>query len=80
MDANDLRGQVLFGCLHPEDAAQFYQTWNAARFVKGRFEVEARIHAANGTYRWFLIRSNPQLPATGDVKCWYGVHIDVEDQ
>ena len=80
MDTGDLRGQVLFSCLHPEDTALFYQSWSAARLVKEKFEVEARVRASNGAYRWFLIRSNPQLSANGEVKCWYGVHIDVEDQ
>ena len=80
MDTNDLRGEVLFSCFHPEDAAQFYKSWNAARLVNGKFEVEARVLGANGKYRWFLIRSNPQLTTNGEVSCWYGVHIDLENQ
>ncbi len=80
MDTNDLRGQVLFNCFHPEDATQFYQSWSAARIANKTFEVQARVVGANGKYRWFLIRSNPQFAANGEVLCWYGVHIDVEDQ
>ncbi len=80
MDTHDLRGEVLFSFLHPEDATQFYQNWDAARIVIGKFEVQARVRGVNGSYRWFLIRSNPQLGANREVACWYGVHIDIEDQ
>ena len=80
MNLKDLRGQGLFSTLHPEDDGQFFETWNVARRANEKFEVQARVQGANGKYRWFLIRSNPQLAANGETVCWYGVHIDVEDQ
>lgn len=80
VNPNELRGDVLFTFLHPEDTTPFFQRWEAARRVNGKFEVQARVRGGNDAYRWFLIRSNPQLAENGDVVCWYGVHIDVEDQ
>jgi PAS domain S-box-containing protein len=79
-DTRDLLDDTLFHFLHPEDAAQFHESWNTARRVNEKFEVQARVRGANGTWRWFLIRSNPQLGANGEAVCWYGVHIDIEDQ
>jgi len=78
-DTNSLRGEALFSFIHHEDAALFRHTWRAARAAGEKFEVQARVRAANGSYRWFLIRGNPQLAPGGEVACWYGVHIDVEE-
>jgi len=80
INPNELRGDVLFTFLHPEDAAPFFQSWEEARRVNGKFEVQARVRGVNDAYRWFLIRSNPQFAESGEVLCWYGVYIDVEDQ
>jgi PAS domain S-box-containing protein len=80
VDGEDLRGNALFSFYHPEDAASFRQIWSDARRDCAQFEVQARVRGINGSYRWFLIRSNPQLAANGEVVCWYGVHIDIEDQ
>jgi C4-dicarboxylate-specific signal transduction histidine kinase len=38
------------------------------------------VREAAGGYRWFLIRGNPQLGANGEIICWYGVLIDIEEQ
>jgi PAS domain S-box-containing protein len=66
--------------LHPEDAPLFAQSWETARASGQGFEIQARVQSADGQYRWFLIRGNPQLGPNGEVICWYGVHIDIEEQ
>jgi len=38
------------------------------------------VRDAIGNYRWFLIRGIPQHTASGEVSCWYGVHIDIEER
>lgn len=78
--AIDLQGEAFFSVVHPEDAPLFRQGWDAARNSGGRFETEARIRIANGSYRWFLVRGVPQRATSGEILRWYGVHIDVEDQ
>lgn len=79
-DTNELRGESFFGILHPEDAALFKERWTEARATCARFEMQARVKSQAGPYRWFLIRGNPQLNTEGRVQCWYGVHIDIEEQ
>jgi len=74
-------GDGAFGSiLHPEDAPLFLQSWDAARESAHPFELQARVRSAGGDYRWFLIRGNPQWGANGEIVCWYGVHIDIEEQ
>ena len=70
----------LLNVLHSEDAALFEEKWRAAKEAGANFEVQARVCSADGTFRWFLIRAKPQKDGAGEVVCWYGVHIDIEEQ
>jgi PAS domain S-box-containing protein len=74
------RSVAYFDFIHPEDAPLFFQGWQAALASGDRFEVEARVRGANGTYRWFLVRSISQRSEEGEISRWYGIHIDIEQQ
>jgi PAS domain S-box-containing protein len=78
--ANELGDGAFASILHPEDVPLFAQSWEAARDSGSTFEIQARVRGARGQYRWFLIHGNPQRGANGEIICWYGVHIDIEDQ
>lgn len=78
--AESLRDESFFSILHPEDASQFRQGWEAALAAGGRFEVEARVRGADGGYRWFLVRGIPQRSQDNGIAHWYGIHIDIEDR
>ena len=80
MKMSDLTGESFFRILHPEDAPLYLQGWQAALALGSRFEEEARIRGADGTYRWFLARSIPQHSEGGKIARWYGIHIDIEEQ
>ena len=75
-----LCGEGFFSILHVTDLPIFRRSWNAARFAGIDFEVESRVRDAVGNYRWFLIRGIAQHTASGEVSCWYGVHIDIEER
>lgn len=76
----ELKGESFFDVIHPEDRLLFRQSWQAALKGGGRFEIEARVRAADGGYRWFLIRSIPQRSEDGQIARWYGIHIDIQQQ
>lgn len=78
--ASMLIGDKFFEILHPSDAIIFRQDWEAARRSGVQFEIESRVRNSGGDYRWFLIRGIPQYTAGGEVACWFGVHIDIEDR
>jgi PAS domain S-box-containing protein len=42
--------------IHPDDLAKFVDEWNIALSAGRTFETEARVHRADGQYRWFLMR------------------------
>lgn len=75
-----LRGEGFSSIFHPFDAQLFRKSWNMARRTGIQFEIEARVHDAAENYRWFLIRGIPQRAAGGEVTCWYGLHIDIENR
>ncbi len=75
-----LRGEEFFSIFHVSDVPIFRRSWNAARRTGDDFEVEARVRDAIGNYRWFLIRGIHQQMASGEVSCWYGVQIDIEER
>jgi PAS domain S-box-containing protein len=79
-EMDDLAGEAFFRILHPEDAPLYLQGWRDAVAIGGLFEEEARVRGADGTYRWFLARSIPQRSEGGTIACWYGIHIDIEEQ
>jgi len=72
--------ESFFDVIHPEDRLLFLQGWQAALASGDKFEVEVRVRAANGIYRWFLVRSISQRSEEGEISCWYGIHIDIEQQ
>jgi PAS domain S-box-containing protein len=76
----DLQGEGFLRILHPEDELVFRESWDRSRELGCKFEGEWRVRAADGTYRWFLIRSVPQRSGDGKIDRWYGTHIDTEER
>ena len=72
--------EALPRILHPVDERLVRHAWNAALADEHPFEIEARIHMADGAYRWFLIRGMPQRSVDGKLARWFGIHIDIEQQ
>ena len=65
---------------HPEDIEAFADVRREGLARNAPFESEVRIRrAADGTYRWFLIRYNPLLDDDGNVTRWYATGSDIDD-
>jgi PAS domain S-box-containing protein len=77
---DDLKSEGFFRILHPEDEKAFRESWNGSRAAEENLEGEWRVRAADGTYRWFLVRSVPQRSQSGEIQRWYGTHIDTEER
>ena len=43
-------------------------------------ELEMRLRAGDGTYRWFLVRFNPLRDDQGQIVRWYIAYTDIEDR
>jgi PAS domain S-box-containing protein len=67
--------------VHPEDLARHSEKWRTSVASGKVFEDEARFHrAADGEYRWFLVRGVPLRDQDGNIVRWYGTLTDIEDR
>jgi PAS domain S-box-containing protein len=68
------------GALHPEDRQPWLDRWDHATRTGEGYESELRLRAADGAYRWFLVRSLPVRDRDGRVVRWFGTCTDIDDQ
>jgi PAS domain S-box-containing protein len=67
--------------IHPEDLVRHSETWRISVATGQLFEDEARFRcAADGEYRWFLVRGVPLRDQHGNIVKWYGTLTDIEDR
>jgi PAS domain S-box-containing protein len=67
--------------IHPEDLVRHSGKWRVSVSTGQPFEDEARfLCAADGEYRWFLVRGVPLRDHHGRIVKWYGTLTDIEDR
>ena len=67
--------------IHPEDLVRHSEKWRISVATGEVFEDEARFRrAADGEYRWFLVRGVSLRDQHGKIVRWYGTLTDIEDR
>jgi len=67
--------------IHPQDFVCYFEKWRTSVASGQLFEDEARFRrAADGEYRWFLVRGVPFRDQHGKIVKWYGTLTDIEDR
>ncbi|MGA7809919.1 PAS domain-containing protein, partial [Bradyrhizobium sp.] len=66
--------------IHPDDRGYLQDAWLEMLTSGEADEVEARIRRFDGSYRWFLFRTEALRDAAGTVVGWYGTNTDIEDR
>ncbi len=66
--------------IHPDDTQRVRDRWQSCIDQGLPFEVEFRLRASDGAYRWFMARSRPIRGGNGRVTKWFGSCTDIEDQ
>jgi len=69
-----------FAFVHPDDRAREEDYFNRALSAGSSYELEVRLRGADGTYRWFLARSNPVRDDKGQIRRWYVTCTDIEER
>ena len=64
---------------HPDDKQAAWNAWNHAVQTGEEYRVESRLRAADGRYRWFLMRGAPLRTAAGEIVRWFGTCTDIEE-
>jgi PAS domain S-box-containing protein len=81
LSAEGTAGSGWKDVLHPEDLERHLEKWRMFSASGEPFEDEARFRrAADGEYRWFLVRAAPVHDEAGHLVKWYGVLADIEDR
>jgi PAS domain S-box-containing protein len=66
--------------VHPDDADRIKAHIGRSLATGAANELEMRLRAGDGTYRWFLVRSNPLRDDQGQLVRWYIACTDIEDR
>jgi len=64
---------------HPDDKQPAWNTWNHALATGNTYRMECRLRAADGRYRWFLIKGGPLRDVSGSLVKWFGTCTDIDD-
>ena len=64
---------------HPDDQQPAWDAWNHATETGETYRIESRLRAADGSYRWFLMRGLPLRDAAGRIVKWFGTCTDIDD-
>jgi len=65
--------------LHPDDAAQVQAGWQKAIEAGSPLNIQYRLRAANGGYRWFQAHAHLISGNMGGAWKWFGVTSDIDD-
>ena len=65
--------------VHPDDRARELDCFDRA-LSTGAYELELRLRKGDGSYRWFLARSNPVRDDQGQIIRWYVACTDIHDR
>ncbi|WP_371345557.1 PAS domain S-box protein [Ancylobacter sp. IITR112] len=66
--------------VHPDDLPGARERWAEALESGATYEAEFRLRAADGSYRWHLVRAVPLIDARGVITAWVGTNTDIEAQ
>jgi formate hydrogenlyase transcriptional activator len=66
--------------VHPDDRGQEQEYFDRAVSTGSACELELRLRNGDGSYRWFLARSNPVRDDKGQIIRWYVACTDIDDR
>jgi len=66
--------------VHPDDRARERDYFDRAVVTGSAYELELRLRKGDGSYRWFLARSNPVRDDEGQIIRWYAACTDIDDR
>jgi PAS domain S-box-containing protein len=78
-EGEPLDAQRLREVIHPDDLAATVACWGAAVEGVANYDLEHRIRAADGSYRWFKTRGTRIADGTGQTVKWFGTCTDIQD-
>jgi len=66
---------------HPDDVRNCIARWTHSLMTGSDYDIECRFkRAADGTYRWHLVRASPLRDRHGEIVQWVGSCTDIDNQ
>ncbi|MEG4446827.1 PAS domain S-box protein [Microcoleus sp. AT9_B5] len=66
--------------IHPDDRERTNQVWMQAAQTRSVYDIQYRMRAADGNYRYFQVRGVPILNEDGSIREWVGTCTDTHDR
>lgn len=66
--------------VHPDDVERVTSIAAEAHGKAQPYEMECRYRKADGSFRWYVTRAEPQLDSEGRVQQWFGTCTDIHDR
>ncbi len=67
--------------IHPDDRERAVRAFSdVSRSGGSAYELELRVQAADGSYRWFLVRYNPVRDEHGQIMRWYVASTNIDER
>jgi len=80
MTAEQTAGTGWTRALHPDDRDTLRAGWSEAVRKATIYTGNHRLRAKDGSYRWFVVCSQPVRDAQGTIVRWIGALTDIDDQ
>jgi PAS domain S-box-containing protein len=64
--------------IHADETQAFWDAWRGAARTDAAYRLETRLRAADGSYRWFLMKGEPVRDAAGQITKWLGTCTDID--
>jgi PAS domain S-box-containing protein len=77
---DEATGEGWAKAIHPDDLAIVAGAWGRSLQTGEPLDVEFRVYAKDGTYRWMRSRAAPRRDPQGEIIRWYGSAEDVHAQ
>ena len=75
----DLRGSTLLPLAHPAEQAELLEKWMRLLETGTPQELQVRVRASDGTYRWMVGRSRPRFDDAGAVIGAFSSFTDIDE-
>lgn len=76
-DTDEPSGAWLNAYIHPDDQAQVIAAIEEAVRTRSMFQLEHRVHRADGTLGWTYSRAVPLFDVAGEITEWFGAARDI---
>jgi PAS domain S-box-containing protein len=74
-----LLGDRWAAMVHPDDLPRATERWQRSLESGDRYDVEFRLRARDGEYRWHLVRAEAMFDVDGNIVQWFGCTADIEE-